>query len=160
MKIHLHQIPAEGHHLAGTESSALLDLHEHGIQPVSDIRYALDVGLSDGGLFATGTVGVDLQLECVACLESFRYPLEVADFACQLELTGAESVDLTGLVREDILLALPPHPHCDWNGERVCQKAELLAKAAAADSLTETDETEKQRRVWGALDQLKINQTN
>ena len=157
MKIHLHQIPAEGLHLEGAESSRMLDLHEDAVQPVSDVRYALDVGVSDGGLFATGTIGVDLQLECVACLDRFRYPLEVADFACQVELTGSESVDLTGMVREDILLALPPHPHCDWNGERVCHKAELLAKAeAAADSLTETDETETTRRVWGALDQLKI----
>ena len=164
MKIHLNQIPAEGLHVEGKESSKALDLHDlhaASIQPVSDIRYALDIGLSEGGLFATGTVGVDLDLECVACLERFRYPLEVADFACQIELTGAESVDLTGLVREDILLALPPHPHCDWNGERVCQSAVLRAKAeAATDSRTATDQTENKRRVWGALDQLKINQTN
>ena len=154
MKIHLNQIPADGLHLEGAESSKMLDLHEDAVRPVSEVRYALDVGVSDGGLFATGTVGVDLDLECVACLERFSYPLEVADFACQVEMTGAESVDLTGMVREDILLALPPHPHCDWNGERVCQGAQLRAKAA--DSPAETDETETTRRVWGALDQLKI----
>ena len=160
MKLHLHQIPADGLHFEGAESSKILDLHEPGIRPLSDIRYALDVGLSDGGLFATGTLGLDLELECVACLDRFSYPLAVPDFACQLELTGAESVDLTDLVREDIVLALPPHPHCDWNGERVCQGALLRAKAeATADSRTETDETAT-RRVWGALDQLKINQTN
>ena len=161
MKVHLNQIPDEGLHIEGAESGKILDLHEPGIQPAGEIHYSLDVGLSDGGLFATGTIGVDLDLECVACLERFRYPLEVADFACQVELTGGESVDLTGMVREDILLALPPHPHCDWNGERVCQGALLRAKAeAAADSHTETDQTETKRRVWGALDQLKINKTN
>ena len=159
MKIHLNQIPADGLHIEGAESNAMLDLREVAVRPVSDVRYALDVGVSDGGLFATGTVGVDLDLECVACLERFSYPLEVADFACQIEMTGAESVDLTEPVREDILLALPPHPHCDWNGERVCQGTQLRAKAAA-DSLTETDETENTRRVWGALDQLKIKKTN
>lgn len=155
MKVHLNQIPSEGLHVEGTESSQILDLREEGIQPVSDVRYALDVGLSEGGLFATGLVSVDLDLECVACLERFRYPLEVPEFACQVELTGAESVDLTGMVREDILLALPPHPHCDWNGERVCQGAQLRSQATA-DSLPETDETENTRQVWGALDQLKI----
>ena len=159
MKVHLRQIPDQGLHLEGTEPSAILDLHDPGTQPAGDIRYSLDVGLSDGGLFATGTVGVELDLECVACLERFRYPLEVADFACQIELTGAESVDLTDLVREDILLALPPHPHCDWSGERVCQGARLRAKAPA-DSPAETDETENTRRVWGALDQLNIKKTN
>ena len=100
-------------------------------------------------------VGVDLDLECVACLKRFRYPLEISDFAYQVELTGAESVDLTGVVREDILLALPPHPHCDWNGEKVCQGASLRANSEAApEPLSET------RDAWGALDQLKINKTN
>ena len=161
MKVHLHQIPDEGLQIEGVESSKILDLHEDGIRPVGDVHYALEVGVSEGGLFATGQLGVDLDCECVACLERFRYPLEVADFACQLELTGSEAVDLTDPVREDILLALPPHPHCDWNGERVCQGALLRAKAeATSDSLTETDETEITRRVWGALDQLKIKKTN
>ena len=161
MKIHTHQIPAEGLHLEGQESPAILDLHDPTLRTLSPIRYALDVGLSDGGLFATGTLALDLELECVSCLDRFPYPLEVPDFACQLELTGAETVDLTDPIREDIVLALPPHPHCDWNGERVCHKAELLAQAqAATDSLTETDETDQQRRVWSALDQLKLKKTN
>ena len=159
MKIHLRQIPDHGLHLEGTESSAILDLHEPGIQPAGDIRYSLDVGVSDGGLFATGTLGVDLDLECVACLERFHYPLHIPDFACQVELTSSESVDLTDLVREDILLALPPHPHCDWSGERVCQGTQIRAKATA-DSLAEPDPTEDTRQVWGALDQLKIKKTN
>jgi uncharacterized metal-binding protein YceD (DUF177 family) len=158
MKVHINQIPPEGLHVEGEESSRMLDLHEEAVRPVSEVRYALDVGLSDGGLFATGRVGVDLDLQCVSCLERFRYALEVPEFACQVELTGAESVDLTEPVREDILLALPPNPHCDWNGERVCQGAQLRAQATA-DSLTETDEAENTRRVWGALDQLKINKT-
>jgi len=155
MKVHLNQIPVEGLHLEGAETSSMLDLHEPGVSPVSDVRYALDIGVSDGGLFATGSIGVDLEMECVACLDRFRCPLEVADFACQVELTGAESVDLTGMVREDILLALPPHPRCDWNGRRVCQGASLRAKAETA-----TEPLSDPRQAWGALDQLKIKKTN
>lgn len=151
MKIHLKQIPVDGLHTEGTEDSKILDLHERGIQPVSDVQYSLDVGLSDGGLFATGEVGVDLELQCVGCLEQFRYPLRVPDFACQIELTGSETVDLTEPVREDILLALPPHPHCDWNGERVCPGVSYRSKTEAADApLAEKPDA------WGALDQLKL----
>jgi uncharacterized metal-binding protein YceD (DUF177 family) len=63
-------------------------------------------------------------------------------------------VDLTGYLREDIVLALPPHPHCDWNGERVCKGvARLKQVQAAAESPAE------ERDVWGALDQLKIKKT-
>jgi uncharacterized metal-binding protein YceD (DUF177 family) len=154
MKVHILQIPHEGLHVEGTESSKVLDLRGEDIRPLGDIRYSLEVGLSDGGLFATGSLGIDLELQCVTCLEHFRYPLEVPNFACQVELTGAEAVDLTEPVREDILLALPPHPHCDWNGERVCKGPFSEAKTeTAGDSLSGT------RDVWGALDQLKIKKT-
>jgi uncharacterized metal-binding protein YceD (DUF177 family) len=150
MKIHLKQIPTEGLHIEGTDPRSLLDLQDRSVQPLTDIDYTLDVGLSEGGLFATGQLGVDLELECVSCLERFRYPLRVRDFACQIELTGSEMVDLTEPVREDILLALPPHPHCDWNGERVCQGVSHRAKTQAADTpLAKPD-------AWGALDQLKL----
>jgi uncharacterized metal-binding protein YceD (DUF177 family) len=151
MKIHLKQIPVEGLHLEGTDPSKMLDLQERSVQPVSDVQYSLDVGLSDGGLFATGQVGVDLDLQCVGCLEHFRYPLRVPDFACQIELTGSETVDLTEPVREDILLALPPHPHCDWNGERVCPGVSYRTKTEASDA-----PLAGKPDAWGALDQLKL----
>jgi uncharacterized metal-binding protein YceD (DUF177 family) len=157
MKVHLNQIPAEGQHLEGSENSQILDLHEADIQPVGDVHYALDVGLSEGGLFATGEIGVDLELECVKCLERFRYPLRVPEFACQVELTGRETVDLTEPMREDIVLALPPHPHCDWNGERVCPGIFVRPKSeTASDSSAVSGSPEDARKVWGALDQLKL----
>ena len=74
----------------------------------------------------------------------------VPDFACQIELTGNETVDLTEPVREDILLALPPHPHCDWNGERECKAAFRKQSETPEEPLSDT------REVWGALDQLKL----
>ncbi len=152
MKVHINQIPEDGKRIEGEESNAMLDLHEPDVKPVSPVRYALDVGLSGGGLFATGEVGVDMQLRCVTCLEEFRYPNVVPNFACQVELEGAELVDLTELVREDILLALPAHPHCDWNGEKACTGASHPAiRETPSEPLAEREE------VWGALDQLKIN---
>jgi uncharacterized metal-binding protein YceD (DUF177 family) len=87
----------------------------------------------------------------VACLEHFRYPLEVADFACQVELTGSETVDLTEPVREDILLALPAHPHCDWNGEKVCHGVPFGAKSDGSDA-----PLAGKPDAWDALDQLKL----
>ncbi|HEV7868243.1 MAG TPA: DUF177 domain-containing protein [Chthoniobacteraceae bacterium] len=151
MKVHLNQIPPEGLHVEGEDSRKVLDLRDPGIQPVSDVHYALDIGLSDGGLFATGTIGIELECQCVSCLEQFELPLEVEDFACQTELTGSETVDLTEPIREDILLALPPHPHCDWNGERVCP-----GPARELRSEADNDPLPQESDVWGALDQLKI----
>ena len=161
MKVHLNQIPDHGLHVEGAESSSMLDLREETVQAISDVRYSLDIGLSEGGLFATGNLETDLELECVACLEQFPYPLRIPDFACQIELSGSETVDLTEAVREDILLALPPHPHCDWNGERVCKGAFTRLKTeTASDSLSASQENGGTPDVWGALDQLKIKKTN
>ena len=147
MKVHISQIPPEGKHYEGEDPNTILDLHEHDIQPLGPVHYTLDVGLSEGGLFATGELGVDVELQCVNCLEHFVHPIRVEDFALQMELTGAETIDLTEPVREDILLALPPHPHCDWSGERVCHGIEAPRLTAAESHGPD---------VWGALDQLKI----
>lgn len=150
MKVHILQIPAEGLHIEGEEPSSILELNDAIARPTGPITYSLDVGLSDGGLFATGPLSVPLDLVCVACLEHFPYLLEVPNFACQVELTGRESVDLTEYVREDTLLALPPHPHCDWNGERECKAAFRDKSETPEEPLSDT------REVWGALDQLKL----
>jgi uncharacterized metal-binding protein YceD (DUF177 family) len=150
MKVHIQQIPPEGLHIEGEEPSSILDLNDEIARPAGPIAWSLDVGLSDGGLFATGTLTVPLELMCVACLKHFPYTLHVPDFACQVELTGRETVDLTEYVREDTLLALPPHPHCDWNGERECEVAFRKQSETQAEPLSDT------REVWGALDQLKL----
>jgi uncharacterized metal-binding protein YceD (DUF177 family) len=153
MKIHLLQIPPEGQHIEGETGSSILDLRdpEH-VRALGPIQYSLDVGLSGSGLFATGRLELAVELQCVSCLEAFAFPLTVEDFACQVEVGGSETVDLTEPIREDILLALPAHPHCDWSGETDCRGA--FHHATESEPLNET------REIWGALDQLRIKETN
>ena len=152
MKVHVLQIPEDGKHYEGEESSDVLELKDaHArARAVGPIHYSLDVGLSEGGLFATGTVSAEVECECVRCLTKFRQVLEVPDFACQIELEGREMVDLTELIREDILLALPAHPHCDWSGENVCKADFLTDKVAVVEPLDDN------RDVWKSLDKLKL----
>ena len=149
MKFHINQIPHDGLHLEGEDPASILQLEEDPLaRPEGPVRYALDIGLSDGGLFATGQLAVDLELQCVACLTKFSYPLRVEDFATQVELKGPETVDLTEQVREDILLALPPYPHCDWNGQTVCK--------GAAPEGNQEEHPEEPLQTWAELDKLKF----
>jgi uncharacterized metal-binding protein YceD (DUF177 family) len=150
MKVHILQIPPEGAHYEGEDPSSILELEDSHVVPVSPVRYSLEVGVSDGGLWARGPIGVDLECECVRCLSRFRMPVTVADFACQVELDGKEMVDLTECLREDILLALPAHPHCDWDGKTVCE-ASFNTDQNAVEPLDE-----KRDDVWKSLDNLKL----
>ena len=144
MKIHLKQIPELGMHIEGEEDAAFLDAPDY--KPLSPLRYSLDVGLSGGGLFATGRLAVGLETQCVSCLERFRVPLQLDDFSMQTELTGAELVDLTPQVREDILLALSPYPHCDRQGGQVCK----------GTARTEREPDAGESHTWDELDKLKL----
>ncbi|MDD5350979.1 MAG: hypothetical protein PHQ12_12275 [Chthoniobacteraceae bacterium] len=151
MKIHLNQIPSGGTlHVEGEEDRDILDLHDALAQAKSPVRYSLDVGLSGGGLFATGTLSVDLELECVRCLNRFPYTVEVPNFAVQVELTTAETVDLTDEAREDILLVLPPHPHCDWNGATTCAGVLEMQRIQEPEPAAEPEGPNP----WATLDQL------
>lgn len=149
MKIALHQIPDGGVlHLEGEEDASFLALEEVKARALSPVRYVLDVGLSDGGLFASGLLRLRLRLECVACLEPFEYDLAVDPFALQKELPGTEIVDLTPEVYDDIQLALPAYPRCDAQAGRSCP---AHFPEAASGSVGPP----AQPGTWEALDQLK-----
>jgi uncharacterized metal-binding protein YceD (DUF177 family) len=147
MKVHVLQIPPDGKRYEGEDPKEILELNDERVRAVSPVRYALDVGLSDGGLWAHGQLSADVECECVRCLERFQRPLEVPDFAVQIELEGKEMVDLTDYLREDILLALPAHPYCDWNGKKACKAS---FSTAVNEPLSEPEDA------WKALDKLKL----
>ncbi|MCX8493680.1 MAG: hypothetical protein ORN23_05570 [Chthoniobacterales bacterium] len=152
MKVHIRQIPEGGTlHLEGEQDSSSLGLEEAGAEPIGSLEYSLDVGLSEGGLFATGSVAQKVKMTCVSCLEPFEREIVIEPFATQIELDGNELVDLTREVREDIHLLLPAHPRCDQGGEKTCP-ARFPASARTAPL-----PMEKAARpaIWEALDQLK-----
>ncbi len=146
MKVHLLQIPqGETLHLEGEEDASALDLPEAGATATSPLSYSLDVGVSDGGLFATGHLAVRVRMRCVVCLEDLEIEIVADPFSMQMELTGREQIDLTPFVREDIHLLLPPHPRCDAGA--VCSAAGALRSGQ--------HQPERVDPAWNALDKLK-----
>ena len=149
MKVYVMQVPHDGKFYEGEEPSDLLGLNERHARAVAPISYALNVGISEDGLWAHGKVGTEIECECVRCLSKFQRPLAVPDFAVHVPLEGRDMVDLTDSIREDILLALPAHPTCDWDGKNVC-KADFTPASKADEPLDEG------RDVWKDLDNLKL----
>ncbi len=148
MKIHIKQIPEDGQHLEGDVEGDFIDLEQEGIRAVAPVHYSLEVGLSDGGLFAVGVLNTVVEMECVSCLRRFPQPVEVPDFAVQMPLEGPELVDLTPMVREDIVLSLPSYPHCDGDGARTCERP----RVNVSDVSPEPEES----HAWDALEKLRF----
>ena len=146
MKIHLKQIPAEGLHLKGEADCPIPELEPEGVRCVGPLHYNVDLGISDGALWANGWLKQPVELGCVSCLEKFVYEIKVPAFALHTELHGPETVDLTPFMREDLLLNLPAHPHCDRDGGRICKVSH--AESAKQDARRKSD--------WSPLDKLKL----
>src|SRR5438046_10036810 len=139
MKIHLKQIPPRGLHLDGDEDCPLQNLEAEGIRCAGQLHYSIDLGIAGGALWARGSLSQPVELSCVSCLEKFVHEIKVPAFAVHTELHGPETVDLTPFVREDLLLNLPAHPHCDSDGDRVRRANEV-----------KTDEQEARRNSAGS----------
>lgn len=150
MKIHLQQMKHGALRIEGEASPEALGLEEEGIKPAGPLLYEIDAGLSGGGLFATGRLELTVRLRCVGCLEEFEHRSVINDFAVQVPLDGRECVDLTPQAREDIFLALPPHPKCDATGERTCP-----ASFPSTASGRRNGRAESSASAWAALDQLQ-----
>ena len=148
MKVHLRQVQADGLHLEGQEDCPVPELDAEGVVRTGPLRYSLDLGISEGSLWVTGNLAQPVELKCVRCLESFSYDIEVPAFSIHHELSGPELIDLGPYIREDILLNLPAHPHCDREGGRKCP-AEGISPAPS-------EGVEKRPPDWSALDKLKL----
>jgi uncharacterized metal-binding protein YceD (DUF177 family) len=152
VKVHLKQIPAEGLHLKGEEDCAIKELETDEIRCTGPLRYDLEIGISEGALWANGALAQPVELRCVSCLENFAYEIRVPAFALHTELHGPERIDLSPLMREDILLNLPAHPHCDRDGGRECKSPPPKYLTA----LEEQKHEAKREHDWEALDKLKL----
>jgi uncharacterized protein len=146
MKVHLKQIPAQGLHLEGEEDCPIQELESEEIRCVDRLHYDLDLGVAGDALWANGSLSQPVELRCVACLEKFAHEIRVPAFAVHMELHGPETVDLTPSIREEILLNLPAHPHCDRDGDRVCEPKQVKT----------TKQQLKRKSDWSALDKLKL----
>ena len=145
--VHLHHIPEHDLlHLRGEASAVVLHLEEVEIEAVGPLFYDLQVGLSDSGLFATGTLSQTMRMTCVGCLESFEWQFTTQEFAMQKELAGSELVDLTPEVREDIHLLLPMHPRCTLGGNKC--PAQFPQRVVPSSKKSEV------RSIWAALDNI------
>lgn len=134
-----------------------LDVHDEMIQARQSLRHDLEAQLLADSLLVRGRLQMTLDCQCVRCLKAFKFRLDFRDWTCHLPLKGEDraavvddSVDLTGPLREDILLAFPTHPVCDPGCVGLTGSVSGRKKTKASSA------AEAKASPWAALDKLKL----
>ncbi|MBI3611019.1 MAG: DUF177 domain-containing protein [Nitrospirae bacterium] len=148
MRIALSDIPREGLDLEYDMDPAALDLTSAGAEFLSPIHVRLRLVAMDRAVYLSGEAAAERRLQCVRCLtaisESMRlsFEMNVEPQESETEPTPGEwhelhreeldahyysghTIDLTELVREQILLALPAYPLCRSDCRGICPRCGL-----------------------------------
>src|SRR5271154_5956607 len=135
------------------------DLRDDLIRATQPLHYDLEIELLDDSLLVQGLLRLKLECRCVRCLKGFEFNLELDPWTLHLPLEPLEGeeavsikndcVDLTPLMREDILLGFPQHPLCrpDCGGLKQA-KVGKVHRSAGKD--------ESKSAVWAELNKLKL----
>jgi len=136
-----------------------IDTRDEIIQVNRPLSYEIQVQKMEDGLLVQGQLRLTLDCECVRCLKSFRFDLNINEWAAHVPLQGDDAVkvindcvDLTPLVREDILLEFPQHPLCDPDCRGLPNSSVGKAKKNSGAGKTEAGSS-----AWAELNKLKFN---
>lgn len=155
LQIDLRSLPGEGRHLAGDLPTSFFQLADKDpVQVLAPLHYDLHVVRDDDDLNVSGILKAVFSLECGRCLQRFPFKVELENYTAEAPVENDDTIDLTDLIREDIILALPSYPCCeDGNIEpRECPAEGQFTTAADTGAEEQSDGG---RGAWDALDQLK-----
>jgi uncharacterized protein len=125
----------------------------------SPLAFSLEASLQPDSFFLQGRWSILLDCECARCLKRFPFRLEAAEWSRLVPLEGEDSlpqvgdqVDLTPLLREDILLGFPQRPLC----KPECPGLKELASAKGGCGAPEKGSAGVEA-AWSALNHWKSN---
>ena len=118
--IDIQKIPAGGMHITGALDPSELDIEYNGVAATGDLAYDLGVEVVGGEFLARGRLHIPLEFTCSRCLKPFGSQINVNRFTFSQQVKGSETIDLTGNLREDIIIALPIKPLCAQTCKGMC----------------------------------------
>jgi uncharacterized protein len=136
-----------------------LDLRDDLIRATQPLHYDLEIELLDDALLVQGLLRLMLDCQCVRCLKGFEFEMELDPWTLHVPFEPLEDeetvsikndcVDLTPLMREDILLGFPQHPLCrpDCGGLK-------QAKIGKVPKIVGKDQSKPS--TWAELNKLKL----
>jgi len=160
LTFNLRHLDKKNLHLKGELSPKELDAD--GLDELVKVREPIEYDLSlerlSNSVLVRGSLSAVLECECARCLKTFRKTAELNPWSVNLSLTGEEkvpvdndSVDLTPLIREDILLAFPQHPLCENDCSGLPKAPQKLARDGGG-----ADQSGEGSSPWAELNKLKF----
>lgn len=151
MKIDPRQIPEEGLELTGSLPLTDYDIPIGEIRGWNVIHYRFQARKVGPEVTITGTLSANFETPCARCLDFIPWELKINDFCQVLAAPDEALLDLTPLIREDIILALPLAARCELDGAGRCLGSGKVIAFPRPDDFAE----KRRATVWRDLDQLK-----
>lgn len=157
LRLEIGQIGPDGRRLHGSINTDIFELPEHDARPIPPLEYDFVARVTGDSVILDGDFLIGFDLSCVRCMERFRHQVELVDHKITIEIENPPILDLTGGIREDILLALPRYPRCDHDAVRirVCPAKNQFAPENQFRPVADGDrDVAPDSGVWDALDQF------
>lgn len=158
--INLEKLPEdEAKQFTGELDPSLFDLPKGDAQPKGPLAYDLSVQLFGKELFVNGKISAPFEFSCVRTLKPFIKTISIDDFASSVEIEDQVIVDITEVLREDILLAFPAYPKCDEGDDPMpCEiNSSYLDVDKHPQERVNTSRTDGNAGVWDVLDSFNSN---
>jgi uncharacterized protein len=157
LSFHVADLPAEGMAVSGEVAFAALDLEADAVfsfpQP---LHFELNLAPVQDGVLVRGRLQGRVARLCDRCLEPGEVRLEVPDVCHHLEEVTGTVINLTDLLREDILLAFPQSWLCAADCRGLCSACGQNLNEADCGCVTAANAENDDDDAWGALDHLRL----
>jgi uncharacterized protein len=111
MKIHVSRVPAGGCEQSARYDPVELDMDREDIRPAPPFEVEAAIQKSADELIVRARIRCDLRCTCARCLEDFTITV-APDAIFSYEVRPSDVVDITGDVRQEVILAYPMIPVC------------------------------------------------
>lgn len=140
MFVEITQIPSEGLDIHFREAEDFLDPSGERVRPLRPVEATLHLSRTSTGISVRGKISSHLQLHCSRCFELFTLPVcegfevryrgpleasveeehELGPDELDVSFLEEAKINIAGLVRENVLLALPVKPLCHEGCRGLC----------------------------------------
>lgn len=155
--IDLAMLPEEGKQFTGELPPEVFDLPPGDPVPAGPLRYDLHVQRFGSELFLTGALEAPFDFTCVRTIHPFRRTIRLASAPMSVEITSEAPLDVSEILREEILIQFPADPVCDEADDPMgCEidSRYLAVDKPPGDGVEPAPPRDADQR-WAPLDALK-----